>query len=266
MAGLLAAGALVFTASLVLSLRTAYDLFLTNAPGFGSGAGMLLLSLGYLPNAVIAALAFAAGPGFSIGPVSLTPFVFSGGAVPGLPLLAGMPEHPARWWPMLMLLPAAGGTLVGWYLRRSDASPLARLRTVGIAGALIGFGCVVLGTLASGRLGSGSFNPVSIPVGLLSVTAFGWIVVPGGLVAWLAGPRGRPAAPAESSGDIAGEFEEGDEPEPEPESEAGENPEPATVGNGADTTDPEEPLPTSEEPLPTSAERPPTSEEPEEPS
>jgi len=192
LAGLLAVGAAVHTVGLVLASGTIRDLFAANAPGFGSGAGMLLLSLGYLPNAVVGGLAFATGPGFSIGSYSISAFTFDGGPVPGLPVLAGVPAQHAYWWPLLMLLPAAVGALLGWTLRRSDESPLARLRIVGIAGALVGFGCVLLGTVAGGRLGAGGFDPVGVPVGLLSIAAFGWVAVPGGLVAWFAGPHARP--------------------------------------------------------------------------
>ncbi|HET6500005.1 MAG TPA: DUF6350 family protein [Amycolatopsis sp.] len=192
MAALMAMGTLVVTLSLVLSVPTAGRLFGANSPGIGSGAGMLLLSLGYLPNAIVGALSLAIGPGFSIGSVSVSAFSFTGGPIPGIPLLAGMPEHAAPWWPLLTLLPAAAGALVGWSVRAGDDDPRRRLRTVGIAGALVAFGCVLLGTVAGGRLGSGAFDPVSIPVGLTSVAAFGWILVPGGLVAWFAGPRARP--------------------------------------------------------------------------
>lgn len=269
MAGLLAVGALVFTISLGVSVDTAGNLFAGNAPGFGSGVGMLLLSIGYLPNAVVATLSFAAGPGFSLGPVSLTPFAFQGGNVPGLPLLAGMPEHTARWWPVLMLLPASVGVLVGWSLRRSDEDPRARLRTVGIAGALIGFGCVLLGTLAGGRLGSGSFNPVSVPVGLLSVAAFGWIVGPGALVAWFAGPRRIPAPVVEPVIEV-------EEPEEEPEASEDED-EPEDVEDTAETEDVEDHTDTedaedaeetdeAEDDESDGEEPPPTSEDPEQPS
>ncbi|WAL65056.1 DUF6350 family protein [Amycolatopsis cynarae] len=253
MAGLLAAGALVFAVTLAVSGGTARELFGTNAPGFGSGAGMLLLSLGYLPNAVIGALAFTVGTGFSLGSVSLTPFVFHGGALPGLPLLAGLPEHQARWWPMLMLLPAGVGALVGWYLRHSDGNPWARLRTVLIASTVVGFACVVLGTLAGGRLGSGSFGPVVIPAGLTSVAAFGWIAVPGALVAWLTGPRRRSVPTTWEDPGLEPGGEDGkevleelpEEPEFEPADESGEAGEPED---------------------PAVVEAPPTSEEPEEPS
>ncbi|GAB2999421.1 DUF6350 family protein [Amycolatopsis acidiphila] len=267
MVGLFAVGALVFTVGLGASVHTAATLFSSNSPGFGSGVGMLLLSVGYLPNAIVATLSFVAGPGFSLGSVSLTPFAYQGGNVPGLPLLAGMPEHAARWWPVLMLLPAAVGVFVGWSLRHSDEDPRARLRTVGIAGALIGFGCVLLGMLAGGRLGAGSFNPVSVPVGLLSVAAFGWIVVPGGLVAWLAGPHRVPAPVVveEPEPEDFDDSEELEEPAELEDVDEAEEPEEADESDEAD--EPEEAEePEEDEGDDAAEESPPTSEEPEQPS
>jgi hypothetical protein len=210
MAGLLASGALVCVLSLGLSARTVADLF---EPGIGNDFGLLLLSLAYLPNAVIAGLSFATGPGFSIGSVTVAPLTFSGGSVPGVPLLAGIPEHHAAWWPVLALLPAATGILVGWSVRKIDDDPVARLRTVGVAGALVGFGCVVLGTVAGGRLGDGPFDPVSIPVGVASVVAFCWIVVPGGMIAFFAGAHEPPLPPGEEMFEEYGEEPAGDESE-----------------------------------------------------
>ena len=211
LAGLLASGAVAFTLSLVLSTSTLRTLF---DPGFGTSFGLFLLSLGYLPNAIVAGLSFAAGPGFSIGTVTVGPLGFSGGSVPGVPLLAGIPDHHALWWPVLALLPAATGVLVGWSVRKVDDDPGARLRTVGVAGAIVGFGCVVLGTLAGGRLGDGPFNPVSVPVGVASVVAFCWIVIPGGMVAFFAGAHEPPTPPGEESGEGAfAEVEDAAEPE-----------------------------------------------------
>ncbi|EHR49086.1 hypothetical protein SacmaDRAFT_0790 [Saccharomonospora marina XMU15] len=188
---LLTAGALAFTLATVLSASTASRLFAVNAPNVGSAVGVLLLCLGYLPNAVVMAAGFTAGPGFSIGAMSVSPFTFSGGMVPAIPLLAGMPQRQAVWWPALLLLPALAGVLVGWSLRHADASPVARLRMVVVAGAFTALGSVVLGALAGGRLAQGSFDPVALPLGLLSIAAFGWIAVPAGLLAWFGGPRAR---------------------------------------------------------------------------
>ncbi|WP_179956681.1 DUF6350 family protein [Amycolatopsis anabasis] len=221
MAALLVCGAIVSAFATAWSAPTAHGLFTRNAPGLGSGLGMFLLSLGYLPNAIVFGLGFAAGPGFSIGSVSVGPFGFTGGPVPGLPVLAGIPEQYAAWWPALLALPAVAGALVGWSLRRAGSDRLARLRTVGVAGALVGFGCVVLGTLAGGRLGNGPFDPVGIPVGLVSVAAFCWIAFPGGLVAWFAGPNG----PAEEPPAEAEPLEPLPEAETEPPEDVDEEPE-----------------------------------------
>lgn len=79
LAGLLAVGSLTLLVAMALALPTASELFARNAPGVGSATGMFLLSAGYLPNAVVLALGFATGPGFSLGTVSVSPFAFTAG-------------------------------------------------------------------------------------------------------------------------------------------------------------------------------------------
>jgi uncharacterized protein DUF6350 len=194
LAVLVACGAVVFTVATALSWRTVADMY---EPALGSSFGMFLLSVLYLPNAVTAVLSFVTGPGFSIGDLNVGMFGYRGGAVPGVPLLGGLPEHHAAWWPALLALPAATGVLVGWTLRRVDADPAQRIRAVAVAGAVVALGCVLLGTLSGGRLGDGPFDPVSVPVGVASVVAFCWIVIPGAFVAFFTGEH-EPPAPLEA--------------------------------------------------------------------
>ncbi|MEV4600215.1 DUF6350 family protein [Amycolatopsis sp. NPDC049253] len=194
LASLLAVGAIVFTVATVASMSTVDDLF---EPSFGNSFGLLLLSVAYLPNAVVAALSFVSGPGFTIGSLDVSLVGYRGGSVPAVPLLGGIPEHTAAWWPVLLVLPAAVGALVGWSVRHADDDPAGRIRIVAVAGAVVGFGCVVLGTLAGGRLADGPFDPVSVPVGVASIVAFCWIVIPGGFVAFFAGAH-APAAPPDT--------------------------------------------------------------------
>lgn len=220
MAGLLAIGSVVFAASSLLSAPTMHELFVANAPGFGSGLGMLLLSLLYLPNAVVGALSFTIGPGVSFGSASMSPFGFSGGTVPGVPLLAGMPESYHAWWPVLLVLPVGVGLAVGWTCRQVDPMPLARLRVIAVAGAIIGFACVLLGTFAGGQLGTGPFRAVVIPVGLFSLAAFCLVAVPAGLVAWFAGPQQEESQPEKAQPAEAQQ----EESQPEEEGAAGEEP------------------------------------------
>jgi len=201
---LLAAGGVVLAISLLASLSTAKDLFTSTAPGFGNGLGMLLLSAGYLPNAVVGAVAFLAGPGFSMGIVTVSPLDFTGGPVPGLPLLAALPEQPAAWWPALFAVPVAIGVLVGRRLRDVAPEPLARVRGVAVAAGMVAVVFVVLAGSAGGRVGTGAFDPVSLRAAAMSMALVAWIAVPAAITAWLSGSRPLPDAP-----DVDEELDEG---------------------------------------------------------
>ncbi|WP_414935844.1 DUF6350 family protein [Amycolatopsis sp. cmx-11-51] len=210
LAAMVACGAVVFTVATALTWSTVDSLF---EPGLGASFGLFVLSVAYLPNAVVAALSFTTGPGFSVGSLTVGMFGYQEGQLPGVPVLAGIPSHHAVWWPALLVLPALVGALVGWKIRTIDEDPMLRMRAVAVAGALVAFGCVILGTLSGGRLGDGPFDPVSVPVGVASVIAFCWIVIPGGLVAFFAGAHEPPAPPTEPEAIV--EAEEEDESVPD---------------------------------------------------
>ena len=200
--GLLAAGAVLLALALALSWPTVSTMFRVDAPGFGGGLGMLLLSLAYLPNVLVGALSFAVGPGFSIGALVVRPLAFHPGPVLGLPLLGAVPAHSAPWWMVVLLLPAAVGFGVGWVCRqvadpvsarsrRADAEQrpdraLGRLRAVGVAALVVAFGCLVLAAFAGGTVADGPFNPVTVAAGLLALSALGWIGIVGASTALFA--------------------------------------------------------------------------------
>jgi len=186
---LLAAGAAVFTFGLLTSTGTVRELFGTAAPGIGSGLGMLLLCLGYLPNAVIAGTSFVAGPGFTFGDLVFSPVELSAGTVPGLPLLAALPAEQASWWPVLCLLPFGVGVLVGRRLRYVADDPVTRMRAVAVAAGVVALAFAVLAGSAGGRLGVGPFDPVTMRAAAVSVALVLWIGVPAAAVAWFTGPR-----------------------------------------------------------------------------
>ncbi|HWC83973.1 MAG TPA: DUF6350 family protein [Pseudonocardiaceae bacterium] len=120
--GLLAAGTLVLIGALIASWPTVVETFRLGAPGFGSGLGMLLLSIAYLPNILVGVCSFIVGPGASIGHAAIGPIVFQHGPVPALPILAMVPEHQAGWWPALLVLPLAVGVAVGWFIIHASGS------------------------------------------------------------------------------------------------------------------------------------------------
>ncbi|MFT7836516.1 DUF6350 family protein [Saccharothrix sp. BKS2] len=186
---LAAAGALVLALGLVLSWPTTAALFDQSGGTIGTGLGIWLLCLAYLPNAVVGALSYVVGAGFSLGPVVVNPLEFTGGAVPAVPLLAALPEEQSGWLPLVLVLPGVIGVLAGFTLRDAAPVPRSRVRAVLIAGVTAGVGALVLAAVAGGALGGGAFDPVTVPAGLLGVLTLVWVAVPGGIVAWFAGPR-----------------------------------------------------------------------------
>lgn len=226
---LCAMGALLVTLALALSFDSVRAAFADLAPGFGNGAGLLVLCLLYLPNAVIAALSFVAGSGFSLGAVVVSPLRVVGGQEPPFPLLAALPETGTRWWLLCLLLPIAAGVLLGWVCRRSDPLPQNRLLVVGVAAAVVAAAAFVVAALAGGSLGPVSFR---VRTGFLAVALFCWVAGPAAVVAWLAGPRAEeedeededPEALAEGEAESA--EEDGAEDGAEPVAEDGEDAEP----------------------------------------
>ncbi|WP_424189691.1 DUF6350 family protein [Actinokineospora sp. G85] len=189
---LLAVGAGLVAVALLGSFGTVRYLF--GLEDAGSGLGMLLLSLGYLPNAVVAATGFAAGPGFNMGEVVVGALDFHGGPIPALPLLGVLPEDRATWWLVLCALPALVGVFIGWSLRGVAAAAPTRLRAVAVASVVVAMAFAVLGGAAGGSLGGGPFHPVDLRAAWLSLALVCWVGIPGAVVAWTTGPRAVPAA------------------------------------------------------------------------
>ncbi|MET9629046.1 DUF6350 family protein [Lentzea sp. NPDC006480] len=186
---LISVGAVAVGAGLAISWPTTSGLFASAGPSIGVGLGVFLLCLGYLPNAIIAGFSYVAGAGFSLGGVEISPMRFVGGDVPPVPLLAAMPESGHVWSPVVLIVPALIGAFVGWTCRKVSDRPSSRYRAVLVAAITAAVGCLVLAATAGGRLASGAFDPVTVPAGLLALMVAVWVLVPGVLVAWLAGSR-----------------------------------------------------------------------------
>jgi Family of unknown function (DUF6350) len=188
--GLVGVGGAVYALGMLASWSTSAELFHATASGIGSGLGMVLLCIAYLPNALIGTLSFAAGPGFTIGHVSVAQWSFQAGPVPALPLLAPLPAVAGHWWIFLMLLPAGVGVLVGLACRGFVEQRGARLRAVLMAALVAGVSWLVLAALAGGALAGGPFDPVTVPAGLLAVSVFLFVAVFGLTTVGLVGRTG----------------------------------------------------------------------------
>jgi hypothetical protein len=172
-AGLLTAVALgLLVVAVALAADTGGYATLSRSLG-GSGAGAVgLLALGVLllPNAAVAAIGVAAGPGFAVGNGTLVSVHgVTLGAVPALPLLAALPDTQAV--PLLafasQVVPALAGLVAGTTLGRRLRDPDGGSVVAGLwgvlAGVLLGLACGLLTWVAGGSLGDGWLADVGAP-------------------------------------------------------------------------------------------------------
>ncbi|KDA06429.1 hypothetical protein DC31_08260 [Microbacterium sp. CH12i] len=162
-----------------------------------TGAAVLTLGhLAYLPTLLVWAVAWIAGPGFSVGAgTAVSPAGTQLGVVPGIPVLGLLPENSSIWMLIVVLLPVAAGAFAGWIVRSrlvwADAAHTLAPRaviTVGIA--LLSAGITAIASvLASGSIGPGRLAEVGPHVGWVSL-AIGVEVMVGAAVLLLA-PRHR---------------------------------------------------------------------------
>lgn len=200
-AALLTAGAGLLLAGLIADGAAVHAVFADIAPEAGSGAGLALLCVAYLPNAVVAAVGWLLGPGVSVGLASATPTGISSGLLPPIPLAALLPQSPPPTWAGLAFaVPLVVGSAVGWRLAPTarDAATRVRATATAAVGAAVLLGLAA--ALSGGRLGAGPFDPVTIPAVPVALATLGWVLVPGLVVALLAvplgDPRSRPRRPA----------------------------------------------------------------------
>jgi len=242
-AALVAAGLALLLVVLVGRAGRFAELVGALQPGFVGGVILLLGCVLLLPNGALWTVAYAAGPGFTVGAgTGVSPFGVTLGPVPSFPLLAALPGDgvPAPVVRAVLLLPVLAGVLAGWVVGRrlpaaSGAGRLpalptgrvARPATYGLlAGALVALVTAVLAVLAGGALGPGYLAAVG-PSGWQVAAALAVeVAVPAAVTAALVpNPErdraaGSPApadpAPAAGSGAAAGPADEQDAEERDP--------------------------------------------------
>ena len=169
---LLAAGLALLLVALVWHAGKVAELVGALQPGLVGGIVLLLGCALLLPNGALWAVAYAAGPGFTVGAgTGVSPFGATLGPVPSFPLLAALPADgtPAPVVRAALVLPVLAGVLAGWVVgRRLPAATarggvaavptgrVARLAAYGLlAGVLVALVTAVLAVLAGGALGPG---------------------------------------------------------------------------------------------------------------
>lgn len=128
-----------------------------------SGLVMAVAQLALVPNLVLWAVAWLAGPGFAVGQGTVfSPTDVVSGPMPALPLLGALPAEPSgggRWVPLLVV---AAGAVAGWWLHRHLTARSAWQPVVAAVGSGLVAGLVVgvATALAAGSAGPGRMSEV----------------------------------------------------------------------------------------------------------
>ncbi|MDX6230409.1 MAG: hypothetical protein QOI76_3799 [Frankiales bacterium] len=194
----LAAAACLVVAMLLTHVRTATTLGQSLHAGSIGGATLLVVNAAFLLTAVVWAMAYIVGTGFSIGVhTGVSPFAHHLGAVPDLPILAAAPSGPSPGWaPLLIALPILAGMLAGWRICARSRQlawwqvPFAGLGAGVVAGLLVaGLTGVSGGPAGSGRLVT--VGPSAWQAGLAAAVEIGGAAALVALARRLAGPYTR---------------------------------------------------------------------------
>ncbi|MFY1704292.1 DUF6350 family protein [Micromonospora sp. WMMA1923] len=158
--------------------------------GVAGQAGVTLVSLAYAPNATVWSTSYLLGPGFAVGTdTAVRTSEVSVGALPAVPLLAGLPRGPVDGFAAgLLAVPVLAAMAAGWLLARrvlraaaDDRTPVGWLALLGpaalagpVAGALLGLAAVASGgSLGGGRLAEIGPVPWQVAAVTTAVVAVG---------------------------------------------------------------------------------------------
>ena len=200
-AGILCVAGVTVFVLILTNYATVIGLYETVQAGILGGIALTTLQLALIPNLVIWAAAWFAGPGIAVGVgTSVSPVGTSLGTVPGLPILGVLPQGSLAFGFVGLLVPLLAGFLAAVLLCRrtaADVRPpalterlLTGLGVGGVAGVLLG----LLAWWSGGALGPGRLvevGPNPLLVGALVAVEVGIGACLGLLT---------PAAPASANG------------------------------------------------------------------
>ncbi len=156
---LLAAGAGIAGLAVAVGGGEAGGMIGAYRTGMVGQAGITVISLGYAPNAAVWAASFLLGPGFAVGTDTVVRTTeVSIGALPAVPLLAGLPEGPLGGVGGVVLAgPVLAGMGAGWLLARRMLRTAAGRQAAPPGWATLLWAAVVGGPVAGLLMGVAAF-------------------------------------------------------------------------------------------------------------
>lgn len=142
-----------------------------------------LAQLAFIPNAIVWAMSWMLGPGFSIGDgSSVAPLATNAGPLPLVPILGGIPQGLPAILIVVVVLPVAAGVFGGLAMRLApdaDAWNTAwrRFATPLLAALVSALAIAILGLAAGGAIGPGRLETAGPHAGWMLLAAFATLAV-----------------------------------------------------------------------------------------
>lgn len=115
----LTGSALLLTADILVHWTQVIAVYEGLSAGVVGGAVLTVAQLGFMPNLLVYALAWASGAGISLGVGSQAgPFETAVGPLPAVPVLGALPAGPLEFAPAALGLAVLAGVLAGWWFLR----------------------------------------------------------------------------------------------------------------------------------------------------
>ncbi len=198
---LLGLAAVLLAGVLVAQRGTVYDLAVAVGPDAAGWPLLLLLNVLLVPNAVLAVLAYATGPGFAVGVGTSVSIGGSHlGSLPPLSLLAAVPgaaePNPVTY--AVLAIPLVSGIAAGLLaVGRSRTLRPEMCALAGLAAGPVAGGLAVVATwAASGGLGSGALASIGSTAWMVGAAVTVEVGLVGAATAWIGCPRSRASQPA----------------------------------------------------------------------
>ncbi|WP_153505388.1 cell division protein PerM [Cumulibacter manganitolerans] len=197
-----AMSALAVFSSLVIGFSETSALTAALSPSGLGGLTVIAISIGYLPNAMLLAVAFGSGAGFGLGDGSQ--FTLTGvrrDALPTFPLFAALPHETGLLTWLVVLVPAVaavvGALTMTRHLEREHRTPVNLLTGSVLGSALVALGVLGVALVGWGSLGDGRLASVGAAPLRTAIWLFAAVLVVGTVAAFVATARAlTPAAVA----------------------------------------------------------------------
>jgi hypothetical protein len=138
---LLGASSMVFGILLLVNISMVKNLTTVLQPGIFGGFLLLLLNILYIPNAIVATLAYFSGVGFAVGSGTLvSPTSFDLNKIPAMPLLGALPDGKSLIsLAGVLVIVAAGALLVSWTISLNQRVLFQSLIVAVLLAAFVGY-------------------------------------------------------------------------------------------------------------------------------